>query len=79
MTESRDEKAQRLGDEGRVLVIFQSDLVTEGRVQKNGGLYHTFVYAKGTFFCNCKWGDVHSYTNDLCVHALAVKLTVANQ
>lgn len=79
MTETRAEKAQRLVNEGKVESIIHSDLCTNALVKRDKTHYVTTIYANGTFWCTCKWGDVHSYTDDLCAHALAVKLAVEKE
>lgn len=73
MTETRAEKARRLCDEGRVDIKQNTASFTQAFVQGEHGPCYTTVYANGTFFCSCAWGDYHSYTDDLCAHALAVK------
>lgn len=73
------EKAQRLVDDDGVWIIYQDSCVIEGRGFKDGGLYHIFVYANGTFYCSCDWGKKHAYTTDLCAHALAIKLAVERE
>jgi len=76
MTETRAEKAQRLVDEGRVNIYHRVCRYAEARVDTENGRYSTITFSSGHFFCTCKWGAMHSYTADLCAHALAVKLAV---
>ncbi len=76
MTETRLEKAQRLEDEGRVCAIMRRHNYIEARILRDGGFYRTVIYDSGCFFCTCDWGQHHSYTDDLCAHALAVKLAM---
>lgn len=79
MKETRAEKAQRLVDEGWVESILQADYSTGALVRREKTHHVVTVYANGTFFCTCEWGAIHSYTDDLCAHALAVKLAVERE
>ncbi len=79
MTETRAEKAQRLVDEGKVHIAHTTFHSTTALVQGKHGPYTTIIYADGHFFCTCDWGAHHSYTDDLCAHALAVKLAVEKE
>ncbi len=79
MTETRAEKAQRLVDEGRVTIGQKTSSFTQAVVQGKDGRYRTTIYVNGTFWCTCKWGDFHNYTDDLCAHALAVKLATEKE
>ncbi|GAH47508.1 unnamed protein product [marine sediment metagenome] len=79
MKETRAEKAQRLVDEGRVVIAFNDKHSLGGTVRSGEARYQVFTYPNGHFFCTCKWGAVHSYTDDLCAHALAVKLAVEKE
>jgi len=79
MTETRAEKAQRLVDEGQVGPVHTIPLVRWAFVQREHGHYLTTIYANGTFHCTCDWGQYHSYTDDLCAHALAVKLAAEKE
>ena len=75
MTETREQKAQRLVDEGRVQIIGQSWYGTYAIVEGDIA-HHTIKLSRdGRFYCSCAWGRTHSYTADLCAHALAVKLS----
>ncbi len=76
MTETRLQKAQRLVDEGAVHILRTNPHFTQAVVLGEHGHYDTNIYACGHFFCNCLWGQHHSYTDDLCAHALAVKLAM---
>ncbi len=79
MKETRAEKAQRLVDEGGVVIERVFPQYTQALVQGDHARYVLSTYANGTFFCTCEWGTVHSYTDDLCAHALAVKLAVEKE
>ena len=79
MTETRAEKAQRLVDEGRVIVILQPDYGTYAIVMGDSRRHVTHAYADGRFFCSCPWGNIHSWSDDLCAHALAAKLAVEQE
>jgi len=79
MSETRQEKAQRLVDEGRVGPVRTIPLVRWAFVQKEQGHYLTTIYANGHFHCTCGWGLYHSYTDDLSAHALAVKLAAEKE
>jgi len=79
VNETRAEKAQRLVDEGNVVMLSLCSPYQTARVQSGHRFYFVTLYADGHFFCTCKgseWGDDHSYTDDLCTHALAVKRAV---
>lgn len=76
MTETRAEKAQRLVDEGVVAIVHKGPYYTCAELRRQNELYFVTLYASGHFFCTCEWGRYRSHTHDLCVHALAVKLTV---
>ncbi len=79
MSETRQEKAQRLVDQGRVELGHIEHNVVSGLVSSKGARYQVFVFVNGHFFCDCFWGRLHSYTDDLCAHALAVKLAVEKE
>jgi len=72
--ETRAEKAQRLVDEGGVRYKRSTPFHTLGGVQGDHDFYDVIYYAGGHYFCTCPWGAQHSHTDDLCAHALAVKL-----
>ena len=69
MNETRAEEAKRLVDEDCV--------PTQPRYTRVGtrhGPCFVKLYGDGTFFCTCDWSKYRNYTDDLCAHALAVKL-----
>ena len=74
MPETRAEKAQRLVDAEAVVMLSRCSPYQTARVHSGHTFYFVTLYANGTFHCTCDWGDYHSYTTDLCAHALAVKL-----
>jgi len=76
MTETRAEKAQRLVDEGRVVLAPPGPWQAHGLVKSKGNYYDVVLYPNGHYACDCAWGRIHSHTDDLCAHALAVKLAV---
>lgn len=76
MTETRAEKAQRLVDHGAIEIIRSVHLFTEAFVRGDHSPHATIIYRNGHFYCSCDWGQHNSYTDDLCAHALAVKLAV---
>ncbi|GAI22997.1 unnamed protein product [marine sediment metagenome] len=76
MTETRAEKAQRLVDEGRVDLRVPGPFLAQGFVQSGRFTYIVALYPNGHYVCDCAWGRIHSHTDDLCAHALAVKLVV---
>lgn len=80
MTETRAE-AQRLVDEGGVHIMSRSEVCIEGRVgiNKQGRAYHTFLYTNGRFSCNCDECRHGSLSDDLCIHALALRLAVEKE
>jgi len=79
MTKTRAEKAQRLVFEERVKILRDWAIFVEAVVQGDSGLYEVNLFSEGHYFCSCDWGADHSYTDDLCAHALAVKLAVAKE
>jgi len=73
MTKVRAE-AQRLVDEGAVIALVRTSSSTYAIVLEGNKHYATKVYVNGHFTCGCDWGKAHSRTDNLCVHALAVRL-----
>jgi len=76
MTETRAEKAQRLVDEGRVRITLSVPAYSLADVKGDHGTHKVSITSRVIYFCTCEWGLYHSYTDDLCAHALAVKLAV---
>jgi len=76
MTETRAEKAQRLVDEGGVTIIQHSPMFTMAHIASDHHDYAPVLFFSGHFYCGCEWGVFHSYTPDLCAHALAVQIVV---
>ena len=76
MTETREQKAQRLVDEGHVTILHHSSRATEAYVRGDSLTYTTIIHPSGWFFCSCAWGQIHSYADHRCAHALAVKRAV---
>ena len=74
MTETHAEKAQRLVDEGRVLIRAHSNLFVDATVREENDDYHTIYFARGDFSCNCSWVGCYPNSTDLCTHALAVQM-----
>ena len=79
MTETRAEEAQRLVDEGYVAITSPSEFGVCGLVLGKEAVHSTFVKTNGHFFCDCDWGRDHNNTDDLCAHALAVKLAAERE
>jgi len=79
VNETLAEEAQRLVDEGRVDIWGRSEYAIRACVEDEETGYDTGLYANGNFFCSCEWGASHSYTDALCAHALAVRLTVEKE
>lgn len=77
MTETRVDKAQRLVDEGRIEIWGKTEYATRAYVNEDQRQYLTILYLSGGFWCECNL--VNSRTDDLCVHALAVKLAVEKE
>lgn len=77
MTETHAREAQRL-DEGDVSIYpdwhQRQHILTHAEVEDDVDVYSVTIYHNGTFLCDCDWGDHHSYTDDLCAHAEAVRL-----
>ncbi len=76
MTETRAEKAQRLVDAGAVDTIHHHWHAISAWVRGDHDCYRVVLYPSGNFFCACNWGAFHSHTDDLCAHALALRLAV---
>jgi len=74
MTETREQKAQRLVDEGRVDIIEETEYAIQASVNADQRRYLTILYPNGRFWCECEWSRYHPNATDLCAHALAVKL-----
>lgn len=74
MTETRAEKAQRLVDEKRIGIVGQSEYGVAAYVKGDHDIYTVNVFPTGRFWCECSWGAHHSFTDDLCAHAEALKL-----
>lgn len=73
---TKAEEAQRLVDHGAVEILRTTILFREAFVRGDHGPHATILYRNGRFYCTCDWGAHHSYTDDLCVHALAVRLAI---
>ena len=80
---TRAEKAQRLVDEGRVSITSSNDLATYAFVTDGSKTYFAVLYPSSEpsseYFCDCRGVHWHCYTDDLCAHALAVKLAVEKE
>jgi len=74
MTQTRAEEARRLVDEGRVVITEHNSMHTIANIASGFHNYATILFRSGHFYCDCGWGLFHGYTDDLCAHALAVKL-----
>ena len=72
MTETRAEKAQRLVHDGQVELWGMTEYAIRAYVNADVRQYLTVLYPNGRFWCECN--PFHSDADDLCVHALAVKL-----
>jgi len=79
MAETRAEKAQRLVDEGAVRITTHAALHTIANVISDPHTYYTILFCSGHFYCDCDWGRHHFHTDDLCAHALAVKLAAEKE
>jgi len=79
MIELRDEEEQRLVGEGRVKILSVQPFHALAVVTGDHHIYETIFFASGRFWCECEWGQDHSNTDDLCAHALAVKLAVEKE
>lgn len=83
MNETRQEQAQRLVDQGDVSTYpdwhQRQHILTHAEVEVGERIYLVTIYRNGTFLCTCDWGDHHSYTDNLCTHALAVRLAVEKE
>lgn len=76
---TRAEEAQRLVDEGRVTITRTDSLITRALVRGKLVTYTTNIYPISHFSCTCDWGMFHSHTDDLCAHALALRLIVEKE
>lgn len=79
MTETRAEKAQRLVDKHYVVLGLPGPFLARGMVKGKRTYYDVVLYPNGHYACDCAWGRIHSHTDDLCAHALAVKLAVEKE
>ena len=79
MTETREQKAQRLVDDKRILVRSRSMLAVDASIEGDGGIHHTIYLKSGAFFCDCHWGLYHGNTREYCAHALALKMLTEKQ
>ena len=79
MTETREQEAQRLVDHGAIEILRTTLLFTEAFVRGDHGPHATITYRNNRFYCTCEWGQAHNYTDDLCAHALAVKLAAEKE
>ena len=73
------EKAQRLVDEGRVGSVFAGLLRTTGTVHDDLASHWVILFDTGHYFCDCDHGKFRSYTDDLCAHALALRMVVEKE
>jgi len=72
--ETRAEKAQRLVDGEHVHLTGRGTFFQNAQVYSGWNIYFLTLYTNGHFHCTCNYGSYHSHTDDLCAHALAVKL-----
>ena len=79
MTETRAEKAQRLVDEGRVEVWGRTDCGIGAYITDQDDERYTVLCHYGYYKCGCAKGYRLPNADDLCAHALAVKLAVAKE
>ena len=79
MIETRADEAQRLVDEGRVSIIFSNPMSTFADVLDGPSNHTTQVWPNGHYWCDCPWGNTYPHTDDLCAHALAVKMAVEKE
>ena len=73
---TRAKKAQKMVDEGCVEIITTGSCYTCAQVKREKDCHSVVLYTDGDFVCNCEWGRLHSFTRNLCAHALAVTLRV---
>jgi len=77
--ETREQKAQRLVDSGRIRALnFQAHGVY-AVVHGDHDRYLTIIVDSGSYFCTCRYGQMHSHTTDRCSHALAVALAAEKE
>lgn len=79
MAETHAEEARRLVDEGRVNIIFSNPMSTFIDVLDGQNNHTTQLFANGHYWCDCPWGSIYPHTDDLCAHALAVKLLMERE
>lgn len=77
--ETREQKAQRLVDTGRLLHLYHGRYGAYAFVQGDHGDYHCTVGASGSYNCSCKYGRTHPNSQDRCSHALAVALAAEKE
>lgn len=73
---TKAEKAQRLVDRGCVDIRERTEHATRAFVLSDAKEYHVTLYPNAQFRCTCRHGIFHSHTDELCAHALALKLAV---
>jgi len=72
-------KAQRLVDKGQVRNPVVSEYRTTALVWDGYVCYHPSIYPNGDYWCECAWARHHAHTDDLCAHALALRLTIEKE
>ena len=76
---TKTEKAQRLVDEGRVEIWGRTEYAVRAFVSDGPSKMLTVFYPYGHYYCECAGPIIHFDTDDLCAHALAVKLAVEKE
>lgn len=66
-------------DEGGVGIVQTTARFTEAFVRGDRYPVATILYHNGTFSCTCEKGLIHHYSHELCTHALALRLAVADE
>ena len=76
MTETVDQKTERLLAEGAVSNVQAHQHTTTANVRGEHGNYDTLIYTNGLWWCSCMWGQIHAMTGSPCAHARALRLAV---
>ena len=76
---TRAEKAQRLVDEGQVETWGEAGYEIRAYITDGPNTHFVTLYPEGEYSCDCRGVHFHCYIDDLCAHALAVKLAVAKE
>ncbi len=77
--ETREQKAQRLLNDGCVQDLYMALAGAAALVVGDHGKYRVVVLADGSYNCACMYGRTHPNSTDRCSHALAVALAAEKE